>query len=210
MSDGIPKGNGHDEMLVIGIAASTGGPATLVRIFGRLPQDFNGAILVVQHISPGFVGHLVEWINCSTGLNACVAVGGQVLERGHVYVAPTGVQMSVTVGARIRLSDEPSANGFKPSADFLLQSLGSAFRGRAVGVVLTGMGKDGAKGLGMIHRSKGQTIVQSEESCVVPGMPMAAVAEGAVDRVLPPDRIAEELCRLAGATPVRVREETRP
>lgn len=184
---------------VVTIGASTGGPQVLAEILQALPDDFPLPVLVVQHIAPGFVGGLVAWLGQLTGLTVKVAEAGEALRPATVYVAPDGLQMGVAAGDRIRLARETAEDGFCPSASYLFATVAEAYGRAAAGVLLSGMGRDGAAGLGRLRQAGGLTIAQDPESCVVSGMPGEAVRLGAAEHVLPPERIAAALRALAPA-----------
>jgi two-component system chemotaxis response regulator CheB len=182
---------------MIGIAASTGGPGTLATIFGPLPADFPTPILVVQHITKGFATGLAEWLNSSTPLRVRLAGHGERPDAGEVLLAPDDYHLKVNARGILELSKEEPYRGLRPSANYLFRSLAQAYGPRAVGVVLTGMGDDGAEGLDALHRAGGLTVAQDEESCVVYGMPKEATERGVVDRVLSPPQIAMTMSQLA-------------
>lgn len=183
------------EFKVIGIAASTGGPSALLEILGSLPEDFPGSIAIVQHITDGFAQGLVEWLNRESKIKVKVAEEEDRLNQGVAFVAPNRFHMTVSKDGTIELNKRPPVSGHRPSADILLPSIASAFRDKSIGVILTGMGKDGAKGLQAIKEQGGVTISQSEETCVVFGMPKAAIDMNVVDKVLPIDRISQEIIK---------------
>ena len=180
---------------VVAIAASLGGPRALAELLGGVPAGFGAPIVVCQHITPGFSDDLAKWLSAETGLRVHEATDGQSLVKGEVFIAPAHLHMQVTPGGTLKLDDGPPVGGFKPACDVLLRSVAHAFGPRAVGVVLTGMGKDGAKGLREIRARGGHTVAQDEASCVVFGMPKEAIAAGAVERVLPLGQIAAQLAR---------------
>jgi two-component system chemotaxis response regulator CheB len=184
---------GHVQM--IGIASSTGGPATLAKILGRLPADFSAPILIVQHVSSGFVAGLAEWLDRVTPLHVGLAGHGETPQPGTVLLAPDGYHVQVNVQGVVELHKKPPYKGLRPSANFLFHSLARAYGPRAIGVVLTGMGDDGVEGLLALRQAGGLTLAQDEQSCVVYGMPREAVARDAVDQVLPLDQIAPTLER---------------
>jgi two-component system chemotaxis response regulator CheB len=182
---------------VIAIGASAGGPPTVAEILSGLPGGLSCPVLLVQHIAPGFAGGLAEWLDQSTALAVKLAEPEESARAGTVYVAPDGVQMGISSGGRIRLTEESDADGFSPSASYLLRSVARSYGTAGVGVLLTGMGRDGAAGLLELRRAGGVTIAQDKESSVVFGMPGEAIRLGAAEHVLPPTRIAEELRALA-------------
>jgi two-component system chemotaxis response regulator CheB len=180
----------------IGIGASTGGPPVLQTILAGLSKDFPTPILVVQHIARGFIEGLAHWLGQATGMEIRVAEHGLQPLPGRVYLAPDDVHMSVLASGRIALKDEHPDNGLRPSVARLFDSLANFHGPRAAGVLLTGMGKDGANELGRIRASGGITIAQDRETSVVHGMPGEAIALGAATWVLPVERIAPALLSL--------------
>lgn len=181
---------------VVAVGASTGGPVALQTILSGLPKDFCVPILIVQHIAAGFVHGFAAWLAQSTGFPVHVAADGQSLLPGQVYVAPDGFHMRVGRGRRITLSQEEPENGLRPSIDHLFRSVAQVFGPNAIGVLLTGMGKDGAEELKVMKEQGAVTLVQDEESSVVPGMPGEAIKREAATYVLPPDKLAALLASL--------------
>lgn len=181
---------------VIGIASSTGGPVTLANILRPLPANFPIPILVVQHVTVGFGAGLAEWLNGEIALPVSIALHGRPLQPGTVMLAPDDYHLQINLNGLIELIREPQYRGLRPSANYLFNSLANIYGRHAVGVILTGMGDDGVDGLDKLHRAGGLTIAQDEKSCVVYGMPRAAVERQAVDQVLPPDQIALSLIQL--------------
>lgn len=180
---------------VVGIAASTGGPQALLEIFKALPKDFSVPIVVVLHISPGFVEGFAEWLDQNSNLHVKVAENNETLKRGTVYIAPTGLQMRVNRSRKIELRNEPLVGGHRPSGTVLLQSIAKEFGRQGLGIVLTGMGRDGADGLISVREANGHTIVQDEESSMIFGMPNAAIELDAADEVVPLDEIADQIIK---------------
>jgi two-component system chemotaxis response regulator CheB len=184
---------------VIAIAASSGGPQALDVLLPGLPADLPAALLVVQHMPPGFTRSLAERLDRRCALSAHEAQEGEALRAGHVYVAPGGLHMLVQRDAlgvgRVVLSDAPPVRGLRPCANLLMRSVAEQFGLDSVGVVLTGMGADGAEGCRAIREAGGPTIAQDQATSVVYGMPRAAA--GWADQVLPLESIAAELVRLA-------------
>lgn len=171
--------------LVIGIAASTGGPQALAALLKDVPVGAAPPILVVQHMSLGFSAGFADWLASTTGHRVTLAEHGRALQRGDVLVAPDDRHLGADAGLRAIVSDEPPIGMFRPSGTWLLRSLARALGGRALGVVLTGMGDDAADGAVMLRAAGGHVIAQDEATSVIYGMPRAAVARGGVDRVLP-------------------------
>lgn len=182
---------------VVGIGVSTGGPGVLSQILKRLPADFPLGLLIVQHMSDGFMPGLVEWLSREVRLPIQLAGEGDPVKPGLVLMAPEGAHLVVQQGGRARLRQALPVGGHRPSADVLLHSVAAIYGEAAIGVLLTGMGRDGAEGLRAIRDAGGYTIVQDEESCAVFGMPKAAIELGAAQEVLPPAGITERLIQLA-------------
>jgi two-component system chemotaxis response regulator CheB len=182
---------------IVAMGASTGGPAAVFEILEGLPGDVPFPVLVVQHIAHGFTEGLVEWFAQGTRLAVRVARADEPAVPGTVFVAPERFQMGITKAGRIRLVQDPADDGFCPSAGYLFEAVAEAYGPSAVGILLTGMGRDGAKGLLRLREMGAVTIAQDEESSVVFGMPGEAIRIGAARHVLPPDRIAEMIRALA-------------
>jgi len=186
---------------VVGIGVSTGGPQALEFVLSQLPGDFPGAITVVQHMPDGFTDMFARRLDEVCPLRVKEAQSGDLLLPGRVLICPGSRHMKVKrlpLGDIAVLSDEPRVNGHRPSVDVLLKSVAEEFRGNAVGVLMTGMGDDGAEGLGAIKREGGMTIAQSEESCVVYGMPKAAIERGYAIRVVGLDIMGSTLQAICG------------
>jgi two-component system chemotaxis response regulator CheB len=182
---------------LIAIGASTGGPAALWTILNGLPADLPVPILIVQHIAEGFDRGLADWLAGSTKLKVDLAQHGQPLSAGQVLIGPRGKHIGVSETRRIVLDQlTDPIGGFQPSATYLFQSVAKVYGGRALGVILTGMGNDGAQGLAALHKAGGRVIAQDKASSIVFGMPEAAVALGAVDQTLPLKEIAGVLGKL--------------
>jgi two-component system chemotaxis response regulator CheB len=193
------------EARVLALAASTGGPAALQTLLNGLAAALtNGAsqngnrthpavppILIAQHISRGFVQALADWLNRTTKLPVHVAQEGQVLQSGHVYLASDGQHLLAVQQGTASLRPIAAHDRYCPSADVLFESVAEVYGAAAIGVVLTGMGDDGARGLWSLRAAGGQTFAQDEDSCVVYGMPGAAVAAGAVAQIAPLTGLAE-------------------
>lgn len=187
---------------LIGMGASTGGPPVLQSILASLPKDFPMPILIVQHIARGFLPGLVEWLNQTTGLSVQVGSHGIYPLPGHVYLAPDDLHMGIGINGRIILTREDSENGLRPAVSYLFRSLAEVCGPNAVGVLLTGMGKDGAAELKLMKDRGATTIAQDRESSVVHGMPAEAIELGGVTWVLPADKIANTLITLATPRPI--------
>jgi two-component system chemotaxis response regulator CheB len=180
---------------VVAIGASLGGPRALAALLRGLPASFPIPIAVVQHIADGFTEGLASWLATESRLDVREAVDGAALRAGRVLLAPTGYHLLVADGV-VRLSEAPPVDTFKPSVTPLFLSAASTYGRRACGVLLTGMGRDGAEGLRAIRAAGGHTIAQDEATSAVFGMPRAAIELGAVDRVLPIEDIPRALLEL--------------
>ncbi len=178
---------------LIAIGASTGGPPALQAVISQLPADLPVPVVVVQHISLGFTEGLVRWLNGTTPLQVKVAEHREHLRAGTVYLAPDGHHLLVTQSGRVQLSASPRVDGHRPSATALFESVAQNYGRATVGILLTGMGKDGAQGLKLLHDAGSRTIAQDEDTCVVFGMPKEAIALGAAQEVLPLQRIGTRL-----------------
>lgn len=174
------------------IGASTGGPRVLRQVLAGLPRDFPAAVVVVQHIAQGFSGGMAEWLAESVSLPVTLAAEGEALCPGKVFVAPDRFDLLLQPSGAIHLSGLPLLLQ-RPAIDIAMQSVAAVFHAATVGVLLTGMGRDGAVGMQAIRRAGGLTIAQDEASCAIFGMPRAAIELGAAELVLPPHRIAETL-----------------
>jgi two-component system chemotaxis response regulator CheB len=178
---------------VVGIGASTGGPPVLEAILSALPEDFPVPVLVVQHMAPGFIEGFVRWLDRKLPIPVALAAEGALATPG-VWFAADGSHLTLSQSGRFALDDRTEA-AHRPSIDILLESLARAAGAEALGVVLTGMGRDGARGAAAIRRTGGLAIAQDEASSVVYGMPRA-VAEDGADLVLSPAEIASTLRNL--------------
>lgn len=187
-----------DKYRLVAIGASTGGPAVIESIFGALGPGFPLPILLVQHISAGFTEGFAAWLAKSTGLPTRVARHGELPEAGIAYVAPDDMHMGISPAGTIALNGTRGPlHGLRPAAAHLFESVAAMLGKRTIGVILTGMGVDGSRELGLIRQAGGATIAQDADSCVVPGMPGEAARLGSAEHVLPPDAIARKLCALA-------------
>jgi two-component system chemotaxis response regulator CheB len=182
---------------LVAIGASTGGPPALQTILAGLPEDFAVPILIVQHIAAGFTVGLVEWLAQSSKLPVHLPTHGQLALPGHAYVAPDGLQMAMNEKGRIHLAADEPENGLRPSVSYLFRSVAKAYGRSAVGVLLTGMGKDGAWELKAMKEQGAITIAQDQGSSVVHGMPGEAIRLGGASYVLSPERIQMTLASLA-------------
>jgi two-component system chemotaxis response regulator CheB len=185
---------------VLAIGASTGGPPALGHILARLPADLPVPVLVTQHIAPGFEAGLARWLRSVGPLEVRVAEHRAPLSPGIVYLAPQDRHLGVMGGA-VRLGDDPPVNGFRPSATYLFASVAREHGARAAGLVLSGMGSDGADGLALLRARGGYTAAQSEPTSIVFGMPRVALETGAAALALDLEEIPGEILRLVGRGP---------
>lgn len=188
----------RSEIVAIGI--STGGPNALSRMMPMLPADINVPIVIVQHMPPLFTQSLANSLNAKCNIAVREAKHGDILEPNVALIAPGGKQMRIAAhgdGKRrlVQITDDPPLNSCKPSADYLFFSVATHYVGRATGVIMTGMGSDGTKGLKLMRENGAGIIAQSEETCTVYGMPKEPIESGIVDTIAPLDRIAEEIVK---------------
>lgn len=186
----LPRVRSAERPRIVAIGASTGGPAALRDLLNALPATFAVPVLVVQHISKGFVGGLASWLGANTKLEVRVASASDVARPGIVYIAPDDQQLGVGDDGRIVLSNAPAVGSFRPSATHLFASTAATYGDRMVAVILTGMGDDGVTGLRAVHAAGGIVIAQDEATSVVYGMPREAARAGVVTTVLPLPEIA--------------------
>ncbi len=188
-------------LALLAIGASTGGPMALATVLRALPPDFPLPILIVQHIAAGFMAGLVNWLQTSSRLRLTVAEECEMIAAGQVYFAPEGRHLIVLSRGLLGTSQSPAVSHVRPSATVLFNSVARVYGAEAGGVLLTGMGDDGAVGLKAIRDAGGTTFAQDEASSVVYGMPKAAIELGAATYVLPIDRMAPSLLRLLQDSP---------
>jgi two-component system chemotaxis response regulator CheB len=173
---------------IVAIGISTGGPKALEEILPLLPQDLSVPLLIVQHMPPGFTAPFAQRLNALCSVQVREATHGEVVHPGVVYIAPSGIHMTVERSsasrAAICLTSHPGNCPHTPSIDVLMQSVASTFKSLAMGVIMTGMGADGALGMKAIRREGGHTVGQDEASCAVYGMPRVCAELGVLQRVL--------------------------
>lgn len=184
------------EIELVAMGSSTGGPPVLRTILSNLPKNYPVPVLIVQHMSPSFIEGFVEWLGQTSSIPVHVAAQGTQIIPGHAYLAPDGFQMKLDCDKRIYLTGDEPVNGLRPSVSYLFLSIAEVCGKNAVAVLLTGMGKDGAKELKLLKEKGAITIVQDKESCVVDSMPSEAINLGAAMYVLPPEKIAAVLSSL--------------
>lgn len=182
---------------VVMIGVSTGGPSTLKELFLEIPP-LNAAFVVVLHITPEMDYRIAQGLDASASMPVALARDGEFLKAGNVYLAPGGFHLKLDGNHRVSLCEGARVNYVQPSVDVAMLSLTRPVGGAVIGVILTGMGKDGAEGLRHVKRIGGTTLAQDQKSSVIYGMPKAALETGAVDFVLPPRGIAAKLIELLG------------
>ena len=193
-----PAGDRRETVQLVAIGTSTGGPPALQVILAGLPADFRVPILVVQHMSLGFIAGLARWLDETVAVRVKVAEPGEVLRPATVYLAPDESHLQAVGSGRVWLQPGPTIDGHCPSITALFRSLARTFGPATVAVLLTGMGRDGAAGLLELRRTGAWTIAQDESSSIVFGMPKEAIALGAAAEVLPLGRIGPRLQELVG------------
>lgn len=181
---------------LIAIGASTGGPQALEAIFSELPKNFSIPIVLVQHIAVGFIKGFIEWLNIKSGPVLVEARNGELLLPGHIYVAPNGFHMGITTARTVSLKPRSEKESFCPSVSYLFNSVATVLGKNAAGVLLTGMGNDGAAELKLMRNRGAMTIVQDEASSIVYGMPAEAVKLDGADYILPPKEIGKLIAGL--------------
>jgi two-component system chemotaxis response regulator CheB len=182
---------------VFAIAASTGGPQALARILPQLPADFPCPVLIAQHISEGFAAGMAEWLSGLCKLPVRLALHGEPVCPGSIFLAQPEYHCTINSARQIVLVERSLQDIYRPSCDHLLESVASIYRTDAIGIILTGMGKDGAQGIAGIRRNGGITIGQDQASSLIYGMNRCAIEAGNVQKVLPESAIADEMIRLA-------------
>jgi len=174
---------------VVVVAASTGGPATLMKFVPNFPKNFPGAVLLVQHMPAAFTSQFAQQLGEVASIPVKEAEAGEIVQGGMMYVCPGSHHLRVSPTGRIVLDDGPRINGYKPCADVTLETVAHFAGPMSMGVVLTGMGNDGSRGAQAIKQFGGHVIAQDEATSVIFGMPSEAIKTGAVDQVLPIDNI---------------------
>jgi len=196
----IPRSMIRSKSEIIGIGISTGGPNALTKMIPMLPANLKAPVLIVQHMPPLFTASLANSLNNKSPLEIKEAENGDIIEAGKIFIAPGGKQMKIIAGAdgisrKIKITDDPPENSCKPSVDYLFRSIAQHYVGRSTGVIMTGMGSDGSKGLVQMKNNGSIIIAQNEETCTVYGMPKEPIESGIADIVVPLDKIAEEIVK---------------
>lgn len=193
------------DIRVVVMGASTGGPKAIQEILAVLPPDFPVAILIVQHIGGDFIDGMIQWLGKSTPLPLHLARDGQEIRPGSVYLAPDDFHMGLRNGGIIELSRTGLEDGVRPSVTYLFRSTARTYGKNAVGVLLTGMGRDGAGGLKIMRDAGARTIAQDESTSIVFGMPAEAVKLGGAEYVLPLKDIPAKIIKILGIIPREIR-----
>ncbi len=193
-----PRSTGSDLQMIVGIGVSTGGPRTLMDILPSLPPDLPAPVVIVQHMPPTFTASFAEHLDSICSIKVKEAVQSEALLPGVVYIAPGGYQMTIAnsvfgKGAAARLSTQSGGYQFCPSVTVLFNSIAQMYGSKAVGVLLTGMGDDGADGMVKIRRAGGHTIAESEETAVIFGMPREAIERGGAEIIAPSSDVANQI-----------------
>lgn len=181
---------------IVAIGTSTGGPRALQQVIPKIPKDINAAIVIVQHMPPGFTKSLANRLDTLSHIKVKEGEDGEKLMRGCCYIAPGDFHMSVIQKNRdyiVRLDKNPPISGLRPAADILMESVSKLNNINKLGIILTGMGSDGAKGIVEMKKANSYIIAEDEKSCIVFGMPKSAINTGSVDLVLPLDKIGDEI-----------------
>jgi len=192
----MQSGASKSSIEIIGIATSTGGPNALAKLLNQLPDDFQIPIVIVQHIMKGFAGNFVTWLASVTRHHVKLAAQHELIQKNMVYIAPDDQHLTVNRFNRLVLSSDEPVKGHRPSADYLLFSIAKNYGERGMGIILTGMGDDGAEGMKAIKDAGGLTIAQNKDSSVIFGMPNEAINLNAVDKVVSIDKIGETIFKL--------------
>jgi two-component system chemotaxis response regulator CheB len=185
---------------IIAIGISTGGPNALAKVLPMIPGDIGVPILIVQHMPPMFTQSLAKSLAAKCAISVKEARQGEPILPNTALIAPGGKQMKIVAGADgktrvVKITDDPPENSCRPSVDYLFRSVAQHYMGRATGVIMTGMGSDGTRGLQQMKQNGAAIIAQDEATCVVFGMPKAAVETGLADAVLPLDQIADKIVK---------------
>ncbi len=185
---------------IVGIGISTGGPNALAQMIPLLPGNLKAPVLIVQHMPPMFTASLANSLDKKSPLTIKEAQDGDTIAPGTVFIAPGGKQMKIVAAAdgisrKIKITDDPPENSCKPSVDYLFRSIAQHYVGRATGVIMTGMGSDGTKGLARMKENGSFIIAQDQASCTVYGMPKEPIESGLADVIAPLQRIADEIIK---------------
>lgn len=194
---------GNKVKSIVAIGTSTGGPKALQEVIPLIPPDVESAFLVVQHMPAGFTKSLAKRLDSMSGVNVKEAEDNEVIKNAHVYIAPGDYHMTIKKTGdslyRIKLTKDPPVEGHRPSVDVMMESVSDSGVSNIVAVIMTGMGKDGTKGIVKLkNKNNAHVIAQDESSCVVFGMPRVAISTGLVDSIVPLNQIAKEIMKTVG------------
>jgi len=191
----VGSGKHSDKLVLIG--SSTGGPRALLEVLPRLPKNFPAPIAIVQHMPPGpFIKSISKRLEADSQINVNEAGNGDRLEPGRALIAPGGYHMLIEQGQVVKLNHGPSVNSVRPSVDVMMSSAAAVYGSNIIGVILTGMGHDGADGMALIKKKGGRTIAEDESTCIVYGMSRSVIENGDADQVVPIERIANEIVKM--------------
>jgi two-component system, chemotaxis family, protein-glutamate methylesterase/glutaminase len=191
------KGFTSADLRIVAVGASTGGPPAIQRMLSPMDKNFPLPIVIVQHIAPGFLPGMVDWLSKTVGFEVSIAKHSETLMGGRVYLAPDHFHMGVDRNLRVKLIDQcPGNSNICPSVSYLFKSVSESFGSRSIGVLLTGMGKDGSEELGRLKAGGAITFAQDKESSVIHGMPGEAIKLGGATYVLPPEEIGTTISNL--------------
>ncbi|MBF0252961.1 MAG: chemotaxis-specific protein-glutamate methyltransferase CheB [Candidatus Omnitrophica bacterium] len=181
---------------IVALGISTGGPQALKVLIDHIPENFPGSMIIVQHISEGFIGGLVEWLKSGNNLDIRVAKTGDELKKGSILFAPDSHHTIVGIDERIAFIDDSNVKTFHiPSIDVMMMSVAKVYRNRAVGVIMTGMGHDGVEGIKAIKDAGGKTLAENEQTSVIYGMNKIAIEKGYINQALPLNEMAEGILK---------------
>jgi two-component system, chemotaxis family, protein-glutamate methylesterase/glutaminase len=188
-SGGAAPFRGSGKFPLVVVAASTGGPATLMKLVPDFPKDFSGAVILVQHMPGSFTAQFSQQLAEISRIRVKEAEAGEIIAPGQLYICPGAYHMRISPTGRVSLDDGPRIGGYRPCADLTMESAADYFGPMTIAVVMTGMGNDGSKGVQMVKSLGGHVIAQDEQSAVIFGMPQEAIKTGAVDQTLPVESI---------------------
>ena len=185
-----------DDLPIICIGASTGGPGALATILTEIPEDIQACIIIIQHVDDNFTSGLADWLNTQCALEVSVAKKGDRPKSGHVYLAGGDLHLKLSQNLRFTYTAEPVDYAYRPSVDIFFNSVAHLWKGPIIGILLTGMGNDGANGLLSLKQHHAETIAQDEASCAVFGMPRAAIRLDAANHIEPLEKISSCLLKI--------------
>ena len=185
---------------IVAIGISTGGPKALAQMIPQLPGNLRVPVVIVQHMPAMFTAALAQSLDTQSALTVHEGKDGQMLQAGHVYLAPGGKQMRLAKSGalvKIEITNDPPENFCKPAVDYLFRSVADVYGARALGVIMTGMGADGTRGMQVMKQHGVPSLAQDKATSVVYGMPQEAFKAGVIDLVLPLEKIADEIARVS-------------